>query len=219
VDLGAVEDVDRLVVRLRDAVGDPASTDVKQRARAVDERVMQPLRPFLNGATRLLVSPDGGLNLLPFEALVDEHGRYLIERYATSYLTSGRDLLRMETTPAPAGRPVIVADPLFGEVSSPVARAVRGGTRDARRSVTFGADMSGLYFAPLSGSAVEGRAIKSLFPDATLLTGRHATKAALEQLAAPALLHIASHGFFLADEGDAAVPAPTCPVRPTATAS
>ena len=206
VDLGAVEDVDRLVVRLRDAVGDPASSAVTARARAVDERVMQPLRPFLNAATRLLVSPDGGLNLLPFEALVDEHGRYLIERYATSYLTSGRDLLRMETPAAAAGRPVIVADPLFGEVSSPVARAVRGGRGDARRSVTFGADMSGLYFAPLSGSAVEGRAIKSLFPDAMLLTGRHATKAALEQAAAPALLHIASHGFFLADEGDAAIP-------------
>lgn len=206
VDLGAVEDIDRLVVRLRDALGDPASTDAMQRARAVDERVMQPLRAFLNGATRLLVSPDGGLNLLPFEALVDEHGRYLIERYATSYLTSGRDLLRLETAPAAAGRPVIVADPLFGEASSPVARAVLGGARNVRRSVTFGPDMSGLYFAPLSGSAVEGRAIKSLFPDATLLTGRHATKAALEQLAAPALLHIASHGFFLADEGDAAVP-------------
>ena len=101
---------------------------------------------------------------------------------------------------------MIVADPLFGEASSPVARAVLGGARNVRRSVTFGPDMSGLYFAPLSGSAVEGRAIKSLFPDATLLTGRHATKAALEQLAAPALLHIASHGFFLADEGDAAVP-------------
>src|SRR5262249_54851661 len=112
VDLGAVEDIDRLIVRLRGAARDPAALDVKTRARAVDERVMQPIRASLNGVTRLLVSPDGGLNLVPFEALVDEHGRYLIERYATTYLTSGRDLLRMDTPRSAPGRPVIIADPL-----------------------------------------------------------------------------------------------------------
>jgi CHAT domain-containing protein len=68
--------------------------------------------------------------------------------------------------------------------------------------VTVGADVSSLYFAPLSGSAVEGRAIKALFPDATLLTGRHATKSVLERMTAPRILHIASHGFFLQDDPD-----------------
>jgi CHAT domain-containing protein/tetratricopeptide (TPR) repeat protein len=203
-DLGAVEDIDRLVTRLRDAVRDPASTDVKARARALDERIMQPLRASLGGATRLLISPDGGLNLVPFEALVDEHGRYLIERYATSYVTSGRDLLRMGAPRGAPGKPVIVADPLFGEPSIGASRSLRGAGADTRRSVTAGADMATLYFAPLSGSALEGRAIKSLFPSATLLTGRRASKAAIEGVAAPSILHIASHGFFLSDPGSAA---------------
>jgi CHAT domain-containing protein len=57
-----------------------------------------------------------------------------------------------------------------------------------------------LYFAPLSGSALEGRAIKRLFPDASLLTGRRATKRTLERVAAPRILHIASHGFFMDDD-------------------
>ena len=78
--------------------------EVKARARAVDERVMRPLRASLGGATRLLISPDGELNLVPFEALVDEGGRYLIERYTTTYLTSGRDLLRMQVPRAPRPR-------------------------------------------------------------------------------------------------------------------
>jgi len=47
--------------------------------------------------------------------------------------------------------------------------------------------------------AVEAHAIKSLFPEATLLTGRRATKATLQQVEAPRMLHIASHGFFLRD--------------------
>lgn len=203
IDLGTADDIDRLVARLRDALRDPTLTDVKARARALDERVMQPLRGSLRGATRLLISPDGDLNLVPFETLVDEHGRYLIERYAATYVTSGRDLLRIGDERGRAGRPVIVADPLFGEPAAR-ARAARPAPADARRSITAVPDMSTLYFAPLSGTALEARAIKSLFPDATLLTGRRASKAALEDLHAPAILHIASHGFFLVDAGAAA---------------
>ena len=197
VDLGAVAEIDPLVVGLRDALRNPSDTQARARGRAVDERILRPLRARLNGATRLLVSPDGGLTLVPFEALVDQRGRYLIERYATTYLTSGRDLLRMQIPRAAPGRPVIIADPLFGEpaAATPLSRAL-----EARRSVTVGSERSTLYFAPLSGSALEGRAIKSLFPDASLLTGRLATKSTLERVSAPRILHIASHGFFLDDD-------------------
>jgi len=200
VDLGAVEDIDRLIARMREALRDPASTDVKARARAIDERIMRPVRVAIQGATRLIISPDGGLKLVPFEALVDQHGRYLIERYATTYLTSGRDLLRMQVPRAAPGRPVIVADPLFGEPAATPGQRTLTADAEGRRSATVGTAMSNLYFAPLSGSAFEGRAIKALFPDATLLTGRRATKATLERVKAPAILHIASHGFFLTDD-------------------
>ena len=196
-DLGAVAEIDPLVVRLREALRNPADTEARARGRAVDERILRPLRGRLNGATRLLVSPDGGLNLVPFEALVDQRGRYLIERYATTYLTSGRDLLRMQIPRAAPGRPVIIADPLFGE---PAGAGLPARALEARRSVTVGSERSTLYFAPLPGSALEGRAIKGLFPDATLLTGRRATKATLERVAGPRILHIASHGFFLDDD-------------------
>ena len=45
----------------------------------------------------------------------------------------------------------------------------------------------------------EANAIKTLFPDALLFTGSRARKAALQQVEAPRMLHIASHGFFLQD--------------------
>jgi len=155
------------------------------------------LRGALDDVARLLISPDGALNLVPFETLVDKRGRYLIERFATTYLTSGRDLLRMQIPRAAAGNPVIVADPLFGEPSPPEASPTAG--RQGSRSITTGVEIVNLYFAPLSGSALEARAIKAFFPKATLLTGRHATKATIERLSAPTILHIASHGFFLDD--------------------
>src|SRR6185295_13974501 len=138
------------------------------------------------------------LNRVPFEALVDEHDRYLIERYATSYLTSGRDLLRMQVPHQSRTKSIILADPFFGE---PPPHDAGGPAAAAhRRSVTTAAALSTLYFAPLSGTADEGRAIKTLFPEAELITGRRASKETLQQVAAPRILHIASHGFFLDDE-------------------
>jgi CHAT domain-containing protein len=62
-----------------------------------------------------------------------------------------------------------------------------------------------LYFAPLVGARQEAEAIKSSFPDADILTGLQATESAIKQIAAPRLLHIATHGFFLDDDAGKAV--------------
>jgi CHAT domain-containing protein len=202
LDLGPVDAINDAVDALRQSLRDPKRTDLKERARALDELVVRPLRAWVGDASRLLVSPDGELNLVPFEALVDEHGRYLIERYAMSYLTSGRDLLRMQVPRENSSAPVIIADPLFGEptmtsVEQPVAPF--GSAGPTRRSVTSGEDLSAVYFAPLAVTADEGLAIKALFPEARLFTGQRATKDALQHVEAPRMLHIASHGFFLLD--------------------
>jgi len=63
-----------------------------------------------------------------------------------------------------------------------------------------------VYFAPLAGTGVEARTIKSLFPEARLLTGDGATKTALAQAEAPRILHIATHGFFLNPSSELANP-------------
>jgi CHAT domain-containing protein len=67
--------------------------------------------------------------------------------------------------------------------------------------------LSEAYFPPLPGTDGEARALNTLLPDATILSGAKATKTALQQAAAPTILHIATHGFFLDDpasEGRAA---------------
>ena len=50
--------------------------------------------PYLGGATRLFIAPDGELTRLPFEALSDGSGANLIDCYRISYLSTGRDVLR-----------------------------------------------------------------------------------------------------------------------------
>jgi CHAT domain-containing protein/tetratricopeptide (TPR) repeat protein len=207
-ELGEAKEIDRAVDELRKALRDPKRNDVKPLARAVDEKVMQGVRSLIGNATRLLVSPDGELNLIPYEALVEGQGHYLVEHYSFTYLTSGRDLLRLQVARHSLSNPLIMADPSFGEPASIAKTGGLNGGRNAvtrnRRSVTTGSDLTDVYFAPVTLTEQEGRSIKSLFPEAILLTGDRATEASLKQVAAPSILHIASHGFFLTDSSSIA---------------
>jgi CHAT domain-containing protein/Tfp pilus assembly protein PilF len=197
-ELGAGAEVDKAVDALRQALRDPLRKDVRQLARAVDEKVMRPVRALSGDARRLLISPDGALNLIPFESLVDEQGRHLIQRYSFTYLTSGRDLLRLRAARESKGGPLVVADPAFGEPAVVASRAGMGRTADANGRVQL--DYSQLFFGPLPGVGAEVRALKELLPQATFLTREQATKSALMRVSAPSILHIATHGFFLQND-------------------
>ena len=93
IDLGPARTMDDAIAALREALRDPPRGHLRRHARDLHQQVMERLKSAVGDARRLLISPDGDLNLVPFEALIDEGGRYLVERYAITYLTSGRDLL------------------------------------------------------------------------------------------------------------------------------
>jgi len=189
-ELGPAEEIDSLADRFRGALADPARRDAATLAERLHEKVLAPLQPLVGDSTHLLISPDGPLNLVPFEALRGVSGRYVIEDRAVTYVTTGRDLVRLlSPRPAPS-RSAIFADPAFGE---PAAH------RAGARSITAGQDFSSVYFAPLAGTAGEARRIHALFPETDLRVGARATEQALKRLQAPRILHIATHGFFLQD--------------------
>jgi CHAT domain-containing protein/tetratricopeptide (TPR) repeat protein len=193
VDLGDAPSLNRLMDEWRRALRDPRRDDVRALGRAVDERLMRPVRMRLGATRQLLVSPDGPLHLIPFAALVDEEQRYLVDRYAITYLTSGRDLLRLQVPRESRGAPVVIADPTFG--SPALVASSKGSASSSNARV----DYSQMFFGPLPGVSGEVEALRTLLPQATFLTKEHATKAALAQVAGPRILHIATHGFFLQD--------------------
>lgn len=202
VELGDKKTIDKTVDDLRKALSNPQRKEVEKFARAADERVMLPVRALFGNATQLLVSPDGELNVIPFAALVDEKGRYLIENYSFVYLSSGRDLLRMRATQTSKSKSLIVANPAFGEQpGSTDTTGKTNGRANKRLSITASRELSDTYFAPLVATAQEARSIQVLFPDAAFLSGAQATETALKQTTAPRILHIATHGFFLQDAG------------------
>jgi len=203
-ELGEAKAIDDAVARLREALRDPKRKDVENLARIVDQKVFQPLRPLLGDLTRMLVSPEGELNLVPFAALVDERGAYAVERYSISYLASGRDLLRLQAPRQSKDGPMVVAAPDFGRRSQVEAsRSEKQEKEQPKGEVGEESARSALkefYFPPLPYAEREGEALRALLPGATLLTKGQATKAALSQIHSPRLLHIATHGFFLEDQ-------------------
>lgn len=184
IDLGEAAMIDQAINLWREALRNSGRQDVNQLARAVDEKIMQPVRSLLGAARQLLIAPDGAINLIPLAALVDEKNQYLIERYSISYLTTGRDLLRLQTPLPSQGEPLVVADPDFGG-------------EPGRKEPAH------LFFQPLPAAAQEVLALKDLFPSVRVWQGAAAAENAVKQIHGPRLLQLETRSFFL-DNQDAA---------------
>ncbi|MEM0978685.1 MAG: tetratricopeptide repeat protein [Cyanobacteria bacterium P01_H01_bin.58] len=168
---------------------------VEQVTGDIKKLVFDPIAPYLQDTDHLLISPDGQLNLLPFEALQTEAGgEYLVQQYQISYLNSGRDLLKFDVVEPSRNPAVIVANPDY-EVADGTVVAQGRSTGDNRRST----ELSELQVGPLPGTAAEAAAIRPLLPNADIRTEDEATENLIKSVQAPRILHIATHGFFLAD--------------------
>jgi CHAT domain-containing protein/Tfp pilus assembly protein PilF len=212
IDLGdaaAIDNaVENFVTLLQDPRADLRATIVREISPEVVEDVtgtlktllLDPIAPYIQDRQHLLISPDSELNRLPFEALITDSGEYLVEQYQISYLSSGRDLLKFDVVEPSSEPAVILANPDYESASAPSSvtgeRGNQASETSASRSST---DMGRLTVTPLPGTAEEVAAIAPLLPGATILTEANATENALKQAQKPSILHIATHGFFLAD--------------------
>jgi CHAT domain-containing protein len=213
VDLGEAAPINQSVEDFRKALQSDAS-DVQPVARALDAKLMQPIRKLLGNTRNVLLSPDSQLNLIPFAALVDENNRYLVENYSINYLSSGRDLLRLQNHAQSRSAPVVMANPDYDKPGDPtsVQLVARGGSNQnanartvplsTKSAQTRNSNNRGLIdvlqqsFAPLPNTAQEADAIAQLLSGVTVLTGSQATENAIKQLHGSMILHIATHGFF-----------------------
>jgi CHAT domain-containing protein len=161
-------------------------------AEAIFREIMGPMWHHLEDRNHILISPDSQLNRIPFEALRTADNRYLVQDYQISYLNSGRDLLKFDVTEPSTAPAVIVANPDYEVADASIQIA---STRSSQRS----AELSQLQFGPLPGTAAEAEAIQQYLPNAEVLTADQATENTLKQTEAPRILHIATHGFFLAN--------------------
>ncbi|MBE8968722.1 tetratricopeptide repeat protein [Nostocales cyanobacterium LEGE 12452] len=192
IDLDDAETIQKTIELFRDDLRDQGTNidQVKNSARELDKILMQPVRKLLGSTRKILLSPDSELNLIPFEALVDENNRYLVENYSFTYLTSGRDLLRLQNQSPSKQSPVLIADPNFNRPGEIVARQPNSNSQNIRSI-----DLSQKVFSPLPGTAEEAKAIANILK-VKPMTGTKATEGVVKQVKSPRILHIATHGFF-----------------------
>jgi len=171
------------------------------------ERIWDPLAPYLVAARSVLVVRDGSLNLLNFDVLVMDDGTFLLESGPIlRYLSAERDLLRNSTDP---GRGLLVlGDPSFdvppvnqisslsAEVDQPAQPQLRG--------------LIERQWTPLPATRAEAEIAVRLWreglsggeEEVIQLLGPDASESMLKRYApGRKVLHLATHGFFLAPGG------------------
>jgi CHAT domain-containing protein len=142
----------------------------------------------------LIISPDGLLNFLPFEALY-HNGKYLIEDYKISYISSGREFVR-QTKREPyvlANRKMICfGNPDFN-ASLPInqIKGRFGGTNQVVEETWE----QFKDFRPIGNAEIV--TIRNLYKNALIYEDKKATVENLMKVDGSQILHLSTHGKFL----------------------
>ncbi len=189
----------------------------------------KPLEPALGGARRIYFSPDGELNQLALDVVPLAGGKLLLDSYDLRVVNSTKDILRVPEKPA-ANDAVLVGNPAFDLTetaeraalasfapqleanagASPESPAPPGAAAAEERGTARGLvnprtrDLRGGILVPLPGTQKEVESISSLLTaqhwQAQVSTGPEALEERVKAVRHPRVLHLATHGFFVADE-------------------
>jgi len=168
-------------------------------SRQLYRSLVEPL-PETTRATRFIIVPDGILNLLPFEALRDSRGQYLLKSRVVSYVPSGTilDTLRHNQTQQPAPRSLLAVGDVAYENQGGAGKKLSASASVRGRLERGIADFSGIPLHDLPETREEIEEIgKIVGPNAVILLGKDATETAFkkEPLNEFRVLHLAVHGF------------------------
>ena len=174
-----------------DTEGSAAVNDLAALLSRCHELLIKPLS--LVDGEPLLIIPDRDLYALPFAAMVDSEGKYLIERHSVRVAPSVGTVIELQRRAAarpPPSKPsaMVVGDPSFG------------GSDCSRDDV--GSDSSVCWAQSLPGARKEARRIKSLLEDTDAydgavkkMVGDEAGKVAVvEAMRGCDVIHLATHG-------------------------
>jgi CHAT domain-containing protein len=191
------KEVDKLVQQFVDDLrAKGAGVETSQRLFRV---LLEPI-PEARTAARLIVAPDGTLNLLPFEVLRDDRGEYLLRSRVISYVPSGTilDVLRRARKNEIAARPFLGVGDVAYENQGGAGRRIPAPDTVRGRVLRGMADLSGMRLQDLPQTREEVEEIGNIVgPEAVMLLGKDATETAFkkEPLDQFRVLHLAVHGF------------------------
>lgn len=200
-----------------------AKTSARMAVKLYNERALDlyallwaPLEPYLKGVRTVYYATPGILNNLSFAAFATPDGGYLIDKYDLCPLTTTAMLLRPQSDERPQSA-LLMGNIFYSEkqrllAGTTNAEQVRGTVDD------FGIDdfeergvsKDHFKYLPFTNREVEditaelGRNNWNM-EDITVKKGMEASEQALKELAAagPTVIHLATHGFFVANRKQA----------------
>jgi CHAT domain-containing protein len=137
------------------------------------------LDEHLNGITKLYLSLDGAYHQLSINALLDDNKKYLADKYSILFVGNTKDIVDVKKTENLSIKPksaFLIGNPSYGKSGA---------------------------IEQLPGTEAEVKNITKLLTTykvkTTTLYGANATEAKVKDINSPSILHIATHGYFLAD--------------------
>ena len=197
IDLGEADNIDRKATSFKKSLGNSKTLPdvLAKQSNDLYRMIFAPLTSAIGGSKQIFLSPDGILNLIPFEVLRDDKDRYLIETHIFHYVSAGRDIAGYGMIKERGQKALLMGDPDFD-------LAARAMTKDGERPLTRSRQMQGLTFSRLPETREEVEAIAAIMGRSTCdtYTGEYASETVLQQRRIPRILHLATHGFFLSDQ-------------------
>ena len=197
IDLGDADNIDQKAADFKKSLGNsktPPDLLAKQ-SNDLYRLIFAPLTSALGKSRQIFLSPDGSLNLIPFEVLRNDNGRYLIETHTFRYVSAGRDIAGYGMIKEKGQKALLMGDPDFD-------LAAGQATEEKERTLTRSRNMQGISFSRLPGTKEEVEAIAAILgrSASNTYTGKTARESVLTQSKSPRILHMATHGFFLSDQ-------------------
>jgi CHAT domain-containing protein/Tfp pilus assembly protein PilF len=181
--------------------------------RELRRRLWAPLAKALpEKTTRLFIAPDGELALLPFEAIRETNGKYLVERLQISYLTTGRDLMPRPQPKKKSDLALVLADPDYNALGAQDKPLAKAKPVPPKRNDDWTRQMQFKPLESLEGFRREADAVEKLLQERNKdwhvqsCRGSDASEETLRSVSRPRLLYCITHGFFLQDRPRPATP-------------
>jgi CHAT domain-containing protein len=133
----------------------------------------------LTGVTKLYLALDGIYHQLSINALKDETGKYILDKYSIQFVGNTKDVISVKKSEAAPTKPknaLLIGNPFYGKNE---------------------------MIAQLPGTEAEVKNIKKTLTlykvQNEALFGAQATEEKVKKTKSPSILHIATHGYFLPD--------------------
>lgn len=194
IKLGIANDIDEKFNKNLEILLTSDRLDVEPQLNAMSalyDLIWAPIVGFLGKNEKIIISPDSTLALLPFSALLDPGGKFLIENYTLYLIASGRELVAdRKAQSAKLTSSTIIADADFD--------AAPGSEIKIPNSQRLVASKLIKPLERLESTIEEAKYVREVLgKDVTYLENINATETNASKAKSPHVLHLATHGLFL----------------------